>query len=101
MGLKAACERSPHLRSWVLTITSYPLVIFLVLGPIMLPVLEGWWFYAIFCFGLSITLLFQIKEILDSDSKEYLWNYYKKEDYVMFLESIRESHPTIEWQMEC
>jgi len=42
MGLKAACERSPHLRSWVLTITSYPLVIFLVLGPIMLPVEEGW-----------------------------------------------------------
>merc|ERR1719320_870102 len=48
MGLKAACERSPHKWSWVFTITSWPLVILFVYGLIMMPVekkLESWCYF--------------------------------------------------------
>jgi len=102
LGLKAACERSPHLCSWVLTIISYPLVILFVHGLIMMPVNKDWRLCAILsgC-ALGIMLLFHLYEISVSDSKGYLWNSYKKEDFEKFLDFIGESHPTIEWHMEC
>jgi len=68
-----------------------------------MPVEKNWRVGAIFsgCFLGSIMLLFHLKEISESDSNGYLWNSYKKEDFYKLLDFIGESHPTIEWHMEC
>jgi len=96
-GYMDACRRSPHLKSWTLTLAFGLALILLIL------VLQGAITIdkSVIIIGVSLTGFVYVLEMFCSSSFSYLSGTHEKEAVKIIVNNMKAATPSIEWHVEC
>jgi len=96
-GLIAACGRSPHLKSWTLTLGTICILILLIFAEIeVLDMNKTILIVCVSVFGLSYLV-----EIFCSSSFSYLNQAHEKGTVKIIVRNMKKAKPSIHWFVQC